>query len=272
MTSVKQIIDQLVKLARDLPDETKYKYFRHEFRVLINTGQRFAWGVVPPKREELIEGKCNIPWSLTTRSRVRVQPCRVPCKGYFCHFHRDFAIINALPLNSKPAVDADTMMITDMAEEDTIMSDEDVEPAVPSEFDVDLCEYYGDEPCRNKATYMGFCSLHQLAVDQDNPEFGEIAVMELRIETIHLQMMPVTTATVSDNLDWLRSHVALKGREIQACHLYWLIAQRNLAARSAGLGRPSRYQNYQQSLDNVSMMIRDIYFTINNQVRVSAFP
>ncbi len=100
----KSVILEMTKLAKKLNSQLFHRYFKPEFRVLIQEYQKVRFNVHVPSREELIVGKCNFPPELTLRTcKTEIKPCRVlsRCKNsprFFCVYHEHFANLHGLPI------------------------------------------------------------------------------------------------------------------------------------------------------------------------------
>lgn len=296
-----ELIRHLAQQARMLSEQTIHKYFRHSFRVLVNTGQRVAFGVELPLVDELEMGKCNIPWKLTKRSQIYNKP--YPCNAlktskrsrrYFCHFHEDFAIQNGLPIEA-PKDDVTVVRKRKRddveIEQSNVINQPEGSPSKRSRIDqvqdVDdvPCEYVMG--CNSEATFEGFCDHHQLIADNmddfmDEPEEArdmlkhEIAIQRMRDylngrqgqSCVDHERVQVTRTLGKIMCDKLDQHIKAKGDSVLRCHMLWRITIRNRMARALGIGKPNWYSDYLNLDDIVDKSITQLYFDVNHQVKV----
>jgi hypothetical protein len=102
----KAILEKMALQATKLSKAVFQRYFRPEFRVLLQENRKIKFNVHVPKPEELEMGKCNFPPELTLRTcKTEIKPCRVlsRCKNsrrYFCVHHEHFAHLHNLPVSA----------------------------------------------------------------------------------------------------------------------------------------------------------------------------
>lgn len=271
------LLRDLAQRCESISEYVREKYFRHSFRILMNSGKRVALGVNTPTIESLVPGICNIPAALTMRSRLynRSEPCKVlkttnkkQSNRFFCHHHEDFAMQHGLPivaqgtevmknltrprkrkrLDTEPVLDKDVMDI-----------DNNALPIA-----IDQCEfYYG---CTNTATEKGFCESHLLASNcidtwSHNDSHQDITLVEQLEHKINMLQHALTSFQKGDviepiiDVNDIHDHevklirnlfspqIHFKAFETTACHLISLLNKRALKCRQIGIGTPSSYDS-----------------------------
>jgi hypothetical protein len=285
-----EVLKEVITIARDLPHSWQIKYFKNNFLVLVQRGQRVMSEVTFPTRDQLKTGQCNIPPVLTGRSQLAKNAPPTPCRrlvkkdAYFCNLHAHIAESHKLPvwstngksypsfppilendlklsLSEEPRLDVDNVPDTSFDLDDNVLDDVEYQLDDPCCFEDD-----NGKICDTEATFLGFCDKHQklslcydqLVTDQNKADLKKLITLEKRIDCSLEYVMDCCAVDGTLNL---------KFKYVQNLNVAYNISLRNSMCRAIGIGQPPCYKNAtDRALEFVPNWITRIFNNVNNEV------